>query len=295
MTHTQLLLRDEAREKLLRGATALAEAVRVTLGPRSKSVLIEKKYGSPIVCDDGVTIAKEFSLKDHEENLGARMLREAATQTGERVGDGTTTATILAHALFAEGLRNIVAGASAIELKRGIERGARVVVAELARLSRPTRTRAERAQVATVSAHDDRAIGERVAEAMERVGGDGVVSLEEAKGTETTLEGDVDRWQQREDAVRCVERLTGVRGVTNRIEVKAEAVDPTKIRKSIESALKRRAEREAGRIAVTVSDGVVTLKGTVDSWADRNALERLASHSPGVKDLINEIRVDPFA
>jgi len=110
-----------------------------------------------------------------------------------------------------------------------------------------------------------------------------------------TLEGDVDRWQQREDAVRCVERLTGVRGVTNRIEVKAEAVDPTKIRKSIESALKRRAEREAGRIAVTVSDGVVTLKGTVDSWADRNALERLASHSPGVKDLINEIRVDPFA
>jgi chaperonin GroEL len=188
MTHTKLLLRDEAREKLLRGATALAEAVRVTLGPRSKSVLIEKRFGTPIVCDDGVTIAKDFSLKDHEENLGARMLREAATQTGERVGDGTTTATILAHALFAEGLRNIVAGASAIELKRGIERGARVVVAELARLSRPTRTRAERAQVATVSAHDDGAIGERVAEAMERVGADGVVSLEEAKGTETSLE-----------------------------------------------------------------------------------------------------------
>ncbi|NOT29746.1 MAG: chaperonin GroEL [Planctomycetes bacterium] len=188
MTHTKLLLHDAAREKLLRGATALADAVRVTLGPRSKSVLIEREYGAPIVCDDGVTIAKAFSLKDHEENLGARMLREAATRTGERVGDGTTTATLLAHALFAEGLRNVVAGASAIELKRGIERGSQLVVQVLRSLSRPTDTRARRAQVATVSAHDDGTIGERVAEAMEKVGADGVVSLEEAKGTETSLE-----------------------------------------------------------------------------------------------------------
>ncbi len=188
MTHTKLLLRDEAREKLLRGATALAEVVRVTLGPRSKSVLIEQKYGTPIVCDDGVTIVKGLKLADHEENLGARMLSAAATRTGERVGDGTTTSTILAHAIFAEGLRNVVAGASAIELKRGIEGGCRVAVEELRRLSRPTATRELRAQVATVSAHDDRAIGERVAEAMEHVGADGVVSLEEAKGTETTLE-----------------------------------------------------------------------------------------------------------
>ncbi len=188
MKHTKLLLRDEAREKLLRGATALAEAVRVTLGPRSKSVLIEKEHGTPIVCDDGVTIAKAFSLADHEENLGARMLREAATRTGERVGDGTTTATLLAHALFAEGLRNVVAGASAIELKRGIERGCGLALESLRALSRPTDTRAQRAQVATVSAHDDRTIGERVAEAMDQVGADGVVSLEEAKGTETSLE-----------------------------------------------------------------------------------------------------------
>ena len=188
MTHTKLLLRDEAREKLLRGATALAEVVRVTLGPRSKSVLIGQKYGTPVVCDDGVTIVKGFKLADHEENLGARMLSAAATRTGERVGDGTTTSTILAHAIFAEGLRNVVAGASAIDLKRGIERGSRAAVEELRRLSRPTATRELRAHVATVSAHDDRAIGERVAEAMEHVGADGVVSLEEAKGTETTLE-----------------------------------------------------------------------------------------------------------
>jgi chaperonin GroEL len=188
MTHTELLLRDEARAKLLRGASALAEAVRVTLGPRSKCVLVERKWGAPLVCDDGVTIAKDFNLKDHEENLGARMLREAATRTGDRVGDGTTTSTLLAHALFAEGLRNIAAGASAIELKRGIERGCQVVVGALRKLSRPTETQAQRAQVATVSAHDDRSIGELVAQAMEQVGVDGVVSLEEAKGTETSLE-----------------------------------------------------------------------------------------------------------
>ncbi len=188
MAHTRLLLRDEARDKILRGATALAEAVRVTLGPRSKCVLIEKKWGSPIVCDDGVTIAKDFSLEDPEENLGARMLREAAVRTGERVGDGTTTATLLAHAIFAEGLRNVVAGASAIELKRGIDRGARATIEALKKAARATKTRKEREQIATVSAHGDPAIGEMVAAAMEKVGADGVVSLEEAKGIATELE-----------------------------------------------------------------------------------------------------------
>ena len=123
MAHTQLLFRDQAREKILAGVTALADAVRVTLGPKARCVLIEKKWGSPLVCDDGVTIAKEVNLQDPEENLGARMLREAAVRTGDAVGDGTTTSTLLAHAVFAEGLRNVVAGASAIDLKRGLDRG----------------------------------------------------------------------------------------------------------------------------------------------------------------------------
>ncbi len=188
MPHKQLLFRSAAREKLLAGATALADAVRVTLGPKSKSVLIEKKWGSPIVCNDGVTIAKELELEDADENLGARMMREAANRTGDAVGDGTSTATILAHAIFAEGLRNVAAGASAVDIKRGLDRGARVAIDALRALSRPVPERREKAQVATISAHNDPKIGELVADAIERVGGEGVISVEEAKGTETALE-----------------------------------------------------------------------------------------------------------
>ncbi len=188
MPHKQILFRSAAREKVLRGASLLADAVRVTLGPKSKCVLIEKKWGAPLVCNDGVTVAKEVELKDPEENLGARMIREAAEKTGDVVGDGTTTATILAHALFAEGLRNVVAGASAIDLKRGMDRGLAVAVDAVRKLARPLQSRQEKAQVATVAAHNDARIGDLVAEAMERVGSDGVVTLEEAKGTETVLE-----------------------------------------------------------------------------------------------------------
>ncbi|OYV41082.1 MAG: chaperonin GroL [Rhodospirillales bacterium 20-64-7] len=188
MMAKQVLFRSAAREKILHGATQLADAVRVTLGPRSKSVLIEKKWGAPIVCNDGVTIAKEFELKDPEENLGARMLRQAAEKTGEVVGDGTSTATILAQAIFADGVRNVVAGASAIDLKRGLDRAAAVVIAELKRMSRPVQTRAEKAQVAAISAHNDATIGELVADAIERVGNEGVITVEESKTTETALE-----------------------------------------------------------------------------------------------------------
>ena len=188
MTTTHLLLRDQARGKLLAGVDALADAVRPTLGPKARCVLIERRWGSPLVCNDGVTIAKQVELPDHEENLGARLLREAAVRTGEDVGDGTTTATLLAQAIYAEGVRNVVAGASAIELKRGIDRGHELVAAELARLSRPADTRERREQIATVAAHGEVAIGRLVAEATERVGAEGVVSLEEAKGTETELE-----------------------------------------------------------------------------------------------------------
>ena len=188
MAHKHVLFRSAAREKILQGASALADAVRVTLGPKSKSVLIEKKWGKPIVCNDGVTIAKEFELEDSEENLGAQMIREAAERTGDEVGDGTSTATILAHAIFADGVRNVAAGASAVDLKRGLDRGSRVAVEALRGISRPVGNRKERAQVATISAHNDSSIGELVADAVEKVGQEGVISVEEAKGTETTLE-----------------------------------------------------------------------------------------------------------
>ena len=188
MPHKRILFRSEARERVLRGATTLADAVRVTLGPKSKCVLIEKKWGQPLVCNDGVTIVKEIDLEDPEENLGARVLREAAERTADVVGDGTTTATLLAHAIFAAGLRNLAAGASAVDLKRGLDRGLRAAVAVIRGLSRPVASRKEKAQVAAISAHNDAALGDFVAEAMERVGGEGVVTVEEAKGTETSIE-----------------------------------------------------------------------------------------------------------
>jgi chaperonin GroEL len=188
MPHKQVLFRSAAREKILRGTTQLADAVRVTLGPRSKSVLIERKWGAPIICNDGVTIAKEFDLRDAEENLGARMLRQAAEKTGDMVGDGTSTSTILAHAIFADGVRNVVAGASAIDIKRGLDRGTRRAIEALRALSRPVSTRKEKAQVAAISAHNDPAIGEMVAEAMDKVGNEGVITVEESRTTETVLD-----------------------------------------------------------------------------------------------------------
>lgn len=188
MPYKQVLFRSEARDKILKGATQLADAIRVTLGPRSKSVLIQKKWGAPVVCNDGVTIAKEFELVDAEENLGARMLRQAAEKTGDLVGDGTSTATILAHAILADGVRNVVAGASAIDLKRGLDRATRRVVETLKELSKPVRSRKEKEQVATISAHNDSQIGALVADAMEKVGDEGVITVEEAKTTDTALE-----------------------------------------------------------------------------------------------------------
>jgi chaperonin GroEL len=188
MTAKQVFFHSNARERVLRGATQLADAVRLTLGPKSKSVLIQKKWGVPVVCNDGVTIAKEMELEDPVENLGAQMLRQAAEKTGDAVGDGTSTATVLAHAIFADGVRNVTAGASAIDLKRGLDRGLAAAVAELRKSSRPVSSRREKAQIATISAHNDSQVGELVADAMEKVGGDGVISVEESKTTETALE-----------------------------------------------------------------------------------------------------------
>ncbi|MBB60712.1 chaperonin GroEL [Stutzerimonas balearica] len=188
MAHTRILFRSAAREKVLRGTTQLADAVRVTLGPKSKSVLIKRQWGPPMVCNDGVTIAKQVELEDPEESLGAQMLRQAAERTGEAVGDGTSTATVLAQAIFADGVRNVVAGASAIDIKRGLDQALKVAIASLASQSRPVRTRKEKAQVATLSAHNDEAMGELVADAMEKVGGEGVITVEESKTLETVVE-----------------------------------------------------------------------------------------------------------
>jgi len=188
MAAKRLLFKAAAREKILRGATVLADAVRITLGPKSKCVLIQKKWGRPIVCNDGITIAKEVELEDPEANVGAQMIREAAERTGEAVGDGTSTASILAHTIFAEGLHNVAAGASAVDLKRGLDRGLQVAVKALHLLSRPVSSRKEKAQVAAISAHNDAATGEMIADAYEKVGPEGVITVEESKTTESSLE-----------------------------------------------------------------------------------------------------------
>lgn len=188
MAHMQLLTRAAAREKILHGVEALADAVRVTLGPRSKCVLIAQKWGRPMICNDGVTIAKAFDLADPEENLGAQVIRQAAERTGEAVGDGTTTATLMAAALYADGVRNIAAGASAIDLKRGLDQAARAAIEALRSCSRPVTDHRQRVQVATVSAHNSQEIGEIVADALERVGAEGTTAVEDAKGMRTTVD-----------------------------------------------------------------------------------------------------------
>lgn len=184
----ELHFQSDAQSRLLQGATLLTNAVKITLGPKSKSVLIGKKWGKPIVCNDGVTIAKEIELKDPIENMGAQMLREVAELTGDSVGDGTSTATILAHAIFSEGLKNVTAGASAVDIKRGLDRGVKIAIESIRSISKNITTKQEKEQVATISAHNDHAIGKFVADAIEKVGKDGIVTVEEARGTETVVE-----------------------------------------------------------------------------------------------------------
>jgi chaperonin GroEL len=188
MAAKELLFNTDARAKLKRGVDQLAEAVRVTLGPKGRNVVIDKKFGSPTVTKDGVTVAKEVELSDPIENMGAQMVKEVATKTSDLAGDGTTTATVLAQAIFREGLKNVTAGANPMELKRGIDRAVEAVVEQLKVLSVPSAGRKEIAQVGTISANNDKEIGNLIAEAMEKVGKDGVITVEEAKGLETTLE-----------------------------------------------------------------------------------------------------------
>ena len=188
MAAKELLFNSEARARLKRGVDALADAVKVTLGPKGRNVVIDKKFGSPTVTKDGVTVAKEVELADPVENMGAQMVKEVATKTSDLAGDGTTTATVLAQAIFREGLKNVTAGANPMELKRGIDRAVDAVIEELKKLSTPSAGKKEITQVGTISANNDHEIGKLIADAMEKVGKDGVITVEEAKGLETTLE-----------------------------------------------------------------------------------------------------------
>ena len=188
MAAKQLLYDEEARRAIRRGVDKLANAVKVTLGPKGRNVILDKKWGAPTITKDGVTVAKEIELEDPFENMGAQMVKEVASKTSDVAGDGTTTATVLAQAIFREGVKNVTAGANPMALKRGLDKAVEAVIAEIQRLSKPTKGRKEIAQVATISSNNDKTIGDLIAEAMEKVGKDGVITVEEAKGMETTLD-----------------------------------------------------------------------------------------------------------
>jgi chaperonin GroEL len=188
MAAKDLKFSEEARRMVQEGVDILAQAVKVTLGPRGRNVVLDKKFGAPTVTKDGVTVAKEIELEEPFENMGAQMVKEVASKTSDVAGDGTTTATVLAQAIYREGLRNVTAGANPMALRRGIEKAVEAVVAELGKLSKTTKGKTEIAQVATISANNDSEIGATISDAMEKVGKDGVITVEEGKGIEMTLE-----------------------------------------------------------------------------------------------------------
>ena len=188
MASKELHFNVDARAALKRGVDQLAEAVKVTLGPKGRNVVIHKKFGAPTVTKDGMTVAKEIELADPLENMGAQMVKEVATKTSDIAGDGTTTATVLAQAIFREGLKNVTAGSNPMAIKRGIDKAVLAVIEELKKISVPTTGKKEIAQVGAISANNDPEIGNLIAEAMEKVGKDGVITVEEAKGLDTTLE-----------------------------------------------------------------------------------------------------------
>src|SRR5512139_393951 len=183
----QIIYGEQSRQAILRGVNALADAVKVTLGPKGRNVVLDKKFGSPLITKDGVTVAKEIDLKNPLENMGAQMVREVASKTSDIAGDGTTTATVLAQAIYREGSKNVTAGANPMELKRGIEKAVGVVVEDLKKISKPVKGKMI-AQVGTISANNDETIGSIIAEAMEKVGKDGVITVEESKSMDTSLE-----------------------------------------------------------------------------------------------------------
>ncbi len=187
MSAKEIIFNEQARKKVLRGVNQIADAVKVTLGPKGRNVVIQKSYGAPLITKDGVTVAKEVELDDKFENMGAQMVREVASKTNDIAGDGTTTATVLAQAIFREGVKFVIAGQSPMSIKRGIDKSVDAVVAELKKIARPTKSSQEIEQVGTISANADRTVGEIIAKAMSEVGKDGVITVEEAKGLETEL------------------------------------------------------------------------------------------------------------
>src|SRR5262247_531731 len=184
----QVMFSDEGRAALMRGVNVMAAAVKATMGPKGRNVVIDKKFGSPTITKDGVTVAKEIELKDNYEDMGAQMVKEVASKTSDIAGDGTTTATVLAHAIVREGLKNVTAGANPMGLKRGIDRAVDLVTDELKKMSKSTKDKKEIAQVATIASNNDKTIGSLIAEAMEKVGKDGVITVEESKSAETVLD-----------------------------------------------------------------------------------------------------------
>lgn len=188
MAAKNIIFKEEARQRILKGVRTLADAVKVTLGPKGRNVIIDKSYGVPHITKDGVTVAKEIELEEKHENMGAQMVKEVASKTADKAGDGTTTATVLAEAIYSEGLRNVAAGANPLDLKRGMEKAVKAVTKELEKLSKKIKDKHEIEQVATISANNDKEIGKIIADAMDRVGKDGTITVEEAKGFETTLE-----------------------------------------------------------------------------------------------------------
>jgi chaperonin GroEL len=188
MAAKEIIFEQRAREQILAGINTLADAVKVTLGPKGRNVIIEKSFGSPTITKDGVTVAKEIELEDRFQNMGAQMVKEVASKTSDVAGDGTTTATVLAQGIYREGVKLLAAGASAMDLKRGIDQAVKVVVAELHKLSKTTKDAEEIAQIGTISANGDETIGNILAEAMDRVGKEGVITVEEARSMETELE-----------------------------------------------------------------------------------------------------------
>lgn len=186
MTAKDIKFKEEARQKILKGVQVLASAVKITLGPKGRNVIIDKSFGAPHITKDGVTVAKEIELEDKHENMGVQMVKEVANKTADTAGDGTTTATILAEAIYSEGLRLVAAGASPISLKKGIEKGVIAIIESLSTMTKDIKDQKELIQIATISANNDKEIGEIIAKTMEKVGKDGTITVEDGKGFETT-------------------------------------------------------------------------------------------------------------